>query len=82
MISIILSMYDRSRRAAVRLPEDTTVGELLQQCTERWQLPDSSFAVRHVQTNRLLLEMEDLASAGVEDGMELEIFPLLEGGAR
>ncbi len=51
MISIIVSMYDRSRRAAVSLEEITTVGELLAQCMERWQLPTGSFAFRAVATN-------------------------------
>lgn len=80
MISITLSMYDKSRRAAVTLPDSTTVGEVLRQCTERWSLPATTFAFRHVQTNRLLLEMEELGEAGVGDGAELQIFPLLEGG--
>lgn len=82
MLSITLSMYDRSRRAAVRLPASTTVGELLAQCTERWQLPVTTFAFRNVQNNSLLLESEQLGAAGVEDGAELQLFPLLEGGAR
>lgn len=82
MLSITLSMYDRSRRAAVRLPASTTVGELLAQCTERWQLPVTTFAFRNVQTNGLLLEQEELGAAGVDDGAELQLFPLLEGGAR
>ncbi len=81
MLSLTLSMYDRSRRAAVRLPANTTVGELLAQCTERWQLPVTTFAFRDVATNCLLLESEELATAGVKYGAELQIFPLLEGGA-
>ena len=82
MLSITLSMYDRSRRAAVRLPANTTVGELLAQCTARWQLPAASFAFRNVSNNCLLLEFEELGAAGVPDGAELQIFPLLEGGRR
>ncbi|MEZ2345822.1 hypothetical protein [Terriglobus sp. RCC_193] len=82
MLSLTLSMYDRSRRAAVRLPASTTVGELLTQCAERWQLPVTTFAFRDVQTNCLLLESEELGLAGVQDGAELQLFPLLEGGLR
>jgi hypothetical protein len=81
LISITISMYDHSRRAAVTLPPSTTVGEVLQQCMQRWSLPDTTFVFRHVATNRVLLEMEELGEAGVTDGEELQIFPLLEGGA-
>ena len=81
MISITLSMHDRSRRAAVTLSPETTVGDLLAMCVERWHLEDMSFAVRHVDTNLLLLETDRLDEAGVRDGAELQIFPLLEGGA-
>ena len=80
-MTIMLSMYDQSRRAAVTLPPSTTIGELLEQCVQRWSLPETTFAFRHVSTNRLLLEIETMADAGVEDGAELQIFPLLEGGA-
>jgi hypothetical protein len=80
MISILISLYDQSRRAAVRLPATMTVGELLEQCVERWSLPNASFAFREVGTNRLLLETDELGLAGVGDGAELQIFPMLEGG--
>jgi len=79
-ISIIVSMYDRSRRAAVTLPSATTVGELMEQCSTRWALPATSFVFRNVGSNELLLETESLWEAGVRDHTELQIFPIVEGG--
>jgi hypothetical protein len=79
-ISIIVSMYDRSRRAAVTLPSATTVGDLMEQCSTRWALPATSFVFRNVGSNELLLETESLWEAGVRDHTELQIFPIVEGG--
>lgn len=81
-VSVFLAMYDRSRRAEVTLPASMTVGELMEQCEKRWSLPEDSFVVRDVQRNRLLLEHETIADAGIESGSELQIFPLVEGGLR
>jgi len=79
-ISITLSMYDRSRRAAVTLTPEVTVRELMQQCAERWKLPVKSFVFRNVGSNELLLEEDTLWAAGVREGAELQIFPIVEGG--
>lgn len=79
-ITLTLSLYDRSRRAQVTLPLSTTVGELMQQCTQRWSLPALSFVFRLLGSDELLLEQESLRLAGVRDGAELQIFPLVEGG--
>lgn len=81
-VSIFLSMYDRSRRAEVTLPCSITIGELMEQCQTRWSLPEDSFIVRDVRRNRLLLEHESILDAEIEDGSELQIFPLVEGGVR
>ena len=80
-VSVFLSMYDRSRRAEVTLPTTMTIGQLMEQCQKRWALPEDSFVVRDVQRNRLLLEHESIAEIGIENGAELQIFPLVEGGA-
>jgi hypothetical protein len=79
-LSITVSMYDRSRRAAVTLPSETTVGELMEQCSTRWQLPQKSFVFRNVDSNELLLEESSLWAEGVREGTELQIFPIVEGG--
>jgi molybdopterin converting factor small subunit len=80
-LSITISMYDRSRRAAVTLPAAVTVGELSAQCCERWKLPPAGFVLRNVGSNELLVEDETLWDSGVRDGSELQIFPMVEGGA-
>jgi hypothetical protein len=80
-LSITVSMYDRSRRATVTLPQETKVGELMEQCSTRWQLPAKSFVFRNVGSNELLLEDHSLWEAGVRDGAELQVFPIVEGGA-
>ncbi|MBN9614862.1 MAG: hypothetical protein BGO25_06870 [Acidobacteriales bacterium 59-55] len=80
-ISITVSMYDRSRLASVTLPDTTTVGELMEQCSMRWILPATSFVFRNVGSNELLLESDSLWDANVRDGAELQIFPVVEGGA-
>jgi hypothetical protein len=79
-ISITISMYDRSRRAAVTLPDSTKVEVLMEQCSQRWALPHASFIFRNVGSNQLLLEEESLMEAGIGSGSELQIFPLVEGG--
>ena len=80
-VSIFLSMYDRSRRAEVTLPASVTVGELMEQCQQRWSLPEDSFILRDLARNRVLLDHETIEEAGIADGAELQIFPLVEGGA-
>jgi hypothetical protein len=79
-LSITVSMYDRSRRATVTLSVETKVGELMEQCSARWQLPAKSFVFRNVGSNELLLEGDSLWSAGVREGTELQVFPIVEGG--
>jgi hypothetical protein len=81
-VSIFLSMYDRSRRAEVTLPASVTVGELMEQCQQRWSLPEDSFIIRDLGRNRVLLDHETIEEAEITDGAELQIFPLVEGGAR
>ena len=80
-ICITVSMYDRSRLAAVTLSSSTTIGELMEQCSTRWALPATSFVFRNVGSNELLLESDSLWEAGVRDRAELQIFPVVEGGA-
>ncbi len=80
-VSLFLSMYDRSRRAEVTLPASVTVGELMEQCQQRWSLPEDSFILRDLARNRVLLDHETIEEAGIADGAELQIFPLVEGGA-
>jgi hypothetical protein len=83
VITITITTYDRSRCAEVTLPDSLTVGVLLDQCRKHWQLDaEAIFAVRHVQRNARLCEDESLSTSGVATGMELQIFPLVEGGCQ
>jgi hypothetical protein len=79
-MTIVVSMYDRSRRAEVTLPDSTTVGELMEHCWQRWSLPPYTFVFRHVGSDEMLAESESLRLAGIRDGAELQVYPILEGG--
>ena len=52
----------------------------MDQCSRRWSLPHASFVFRLIGSDELLLEGESLRLAGVRDGAELQIYPILEGG--
>ena len=80
-ITIKIMSHDRSRCAEVTLPNSITVGTLVEQCRQRWQLdPAEVFAVRVISQNRRLDEDLPLSSCAVTTGAELQIFPLVEGG--
>jgi hypothetical protein len=81
IITIRIMTHDRSRCAEVTLPDSLTVGELVDQCRPRWQLESSEvYAVRLIGQNRRLYEDDSLLASGVSGGMELQLFPLVEGG--
>lgn len=83
IITIRITTHDRSRCAEVTLPDSLTVGELVDQCRPRWQLDSSDvYAVRLIGQNRRLQEGASLLASGVRRGMELQLFPLVEGGSR
>jgi hypothetical protein len=79
-ITITITLHDASRRAEVTLPTSMSVGDLMDQCSRRWSLPHATFVFRLIGSNELLLEGESLRLAGVRDGAELQIYPILEGG--
>ena len=82
-ITIRIMTHDRSRCAEVTLPDSLTVGELVEQCRPRWQLESSEvYAVRLMGQNRRLQEGDSLSRCGVANGAELQLFPLVEGGAQ
>jgi hypothetical protein len=82
-ISITLVTADKSKKAQVSLPSDTTVAALVEACKKNWVLPSSEdFAIRDPQRNVQLNTKETLASAGISDGKELEVYPLLEAGEK
>jgi hypothetical protein len=79
-ITITIALFDASRKAEVTLPDDMSVGDLMDQCSSRWSLPQSTFLFRLLGTDELLLEGESIRSAGVHDGAQLQVYPILEGG--
>lgn len=81
-ITIKVMTHDRNRCAEVTLPDSLTVGALVFECQKRWQLDQTEmFAVRDMARNVSLTEEQSLSTAGVRTGAELQIFPLVEGGA-
>ena len=80
-ISITLVTADKGKKAQVSLPSDTTIAALVEACKKNWALPHSEdFAIRDPQRNVQLNTKDTLASAGISNGKELEVYPLLEAG--
>lgn len=80
-VNVILTTADRSRKAQVALPGETSVGELVALCKQKWSLPAAEdFAIRDTARNVQLNSKDSLLKAGVAQGTELQIFPLLEAG--
>lgn len=82
-ISITLVTADKAKKAQVSLPDSTTVAGLIEACKKNWALPQTEdFAVRDPKRNVQLSTKDSLATAGVTNGTELEVYPLLEAGMR
>jgi hypothetical protein len=80
-IIITLVTADRARKAQVTLPDSTTIGTLIESCKKNWALPKTEdYAVRNPQKNIQLKTQDSLAAAGLSNGAELEVYPLLEAG--
>lgn len=80
-IRIIIATADRARRAEVTLPATVTIDQLLAECRKNWRLPSGEdYAVRDIRQNLQLRGADSLDGAGVADGTELELYPLLEAG--
>ncbi len=80
-VSIIARTADQTRKAAVSLPLQTTVSQVLEQAQQQWNLPnDHDYAARLERTNEQLDSASDLASAGVQNDDVIEIFPILKAG--
>jgi hypothetical protein len=82
-ISITLVTADKARKAQVSLPSDTSVASLIEACKKNWALPlTEDFAVRDPKRNVQLSTKDSLATAGITNGAELEVYPLLEAGLK
>lgn len=82
-LTLVLRTHDSSRVADVVVPAEMTAQELLASCVERWKLPaERDYSLQCERTRRQLVPRESLASAGVEAGDELVVYPILEAGGR
>ena len=80
-IRLLVMSADKTKKAEVTLPSQMTVGDLVAACKKNWALPTSDdFAIRDTRRNIQLNYKDTLASAGLVDGVELEVYPLLEAG--
>lgn len=71
------------RKVACEVSPDYRAEEILEGLRSEWQLPkDHDYVLRHPRSGRQLTPGETLASAGIEHGDELELFPVLVAGAR
>jgi uncharacterized ubiquitin-like protein YukD len=81
--SVIVRMADGTRKAAVTLPENLTITQLLQTTQQKWNLPTTSnYAIRIERTGQQLNTQATLISAGVQEDDVLEIYPILEAGQK
>lgn len=54
-ITVTLLMADRTKKAQVTLPENTTIAALIEACKKNWALPQTEdYAIRDPQRNRQL----------------------------
>jgi hypothetical protein len=80
-VSLIIRSADQTRKAAVQLPINFTVEELLQTTKKHWNLPwNTNYAVRLERTGQQLDPINTLEELNIEDNDILEIFPILEAG--
>jgi uncharacterized ubiquitin-like protein YukD len=80
-VQITVKNWDDTRRAQVTLPTTMRVAELVSTCREQWNLPSGeTFLLRNTKTNQQLQDAQTLSDAGVTDGTEIEVYPLIGGG--
>jgi len=80
-LSVTVRMADGTRKAAVTLPATLTVDQIVSTTQSKWNLPaDKNYTVRLESTRQELNGSSTLASAGVQNGDVLEVYPILEGG--
>jgi hypothetical protein len=81
MASVVVRMADGTKKAAVNLPGNLTIGQLLQTTQQRWNLPSNTeYDARLDRTGVQLDPSATLDSVGVEENDVLVILPRLVGG--
>jgi len=82
MASVVVRMADGTRKAAVNLPGNLTIGQLLQTTQQRWNLPkNTDYAVRLERTGEQLEASTTLDSVSVQEDDVFSVFPILEAGS-
>jgi sulfur carrier protein ThiS len=79
-VSVIVQMYDRTRKAEVSLSRSTTTRDLLEETKRNWSLPNVEYRVTNMMKNKELLQKDQFTEENVSDKDVLQIEPILQAG--
>ena len=79
-VSVIVQMYDRTRKAEVSLSRSTTTKDLLEETKRNWSLPNVEYRVTNMTKNKELLPKDQFTEENVSDKDVLQIEPILQAG--
>jgi len=79
-VSVIVQMYDRTRKAEVSLSRSTTTKDLLEETKRNWSLPNVEYRVTNTTKNKELLSKDQFTEENVSDKDVLQIEPILQAG--
>jgi sulfur carrier protein ThiS len=79
-VSVIVQMYDRTRKAEVSLSRSTTTRDLLEETKRNWSLPNVEYRVTNITKNKELLQKDQFTEENVSDKDVLQIEPILQAG--
>jgi hypothetical protein len=79
-VSVIVQMYDRTRKAEVSLSRSTTTRDLLEETKRNWSLPNVEYRVTNMTKNKELLQKDQFTEENVSDKDVLQIEPILQAG--
>ena len=80
-LQLTLRTATRDRQAPIMAPGDVTIGELLGDARDKWNLPSNyEYILRCERLGTQLADHMTLQQAGVLEGDVLEIQPLADAG--
>jgi hypothetical protein len=79
-VSVIVQMYDRTRKAEVSLSRSTTTRDLLEETKRNWSLPNVEYRVTNMTKNKELMQKDQFTEENVSDKDVLQIEPILQAG--
>ena len=79
-VSVIVQMYDRTRKAEVSLSRSTTTKDLLEETKRNWSLPNVEYRVTNMTKSKELLPKDQFTEENVSDKDVLQIEPILQAG--